>query len=136
MRIRHTLSLVAAMFAAGCGESTGLPAALDGSWSHASPAFHYSITLTTDANAVNGVGEWFGEACCLGTVAVHGTVDAGTVDLDLDFVATQGGSQLPAPFSQHFTGRLVGSDSLDGFLMVTDQVFNFGYHRTRLPPAN
>jgi hypothetical protein len=133
MTNRRIPFLLAAVLAAGCSDSTGLPAALDGSWTHVDPGFRYAMTLRTDANTVSGVGQWFGEACCLGTVAVHGTIDAQTVDFDLDFVATDGGPQLPAPFSQHFTGRLVGRDSLDGVLSVTDQVIRFGYHRPRSP---
>jgi hypothetical protein len=131
MPIRRTLCLLAAMLAAGCSDPAGLPSAIDGSWLHADPAFHYDVTLRTDANTVSGVGQWSGEACCLGTVAVHGTIVAGTVDFDLDFVATQGGRELPPPFSHHFSGRLVGRDSLDGVLRVTDQVIPFGYHRSR-----
>jgi hypothetical protein len=127
---RRTLCLLAALLAAGCWDSTRPPAALEGDWTHFSPGFNYNMTLMTDANTITGVGQWRGEACCEGKVEVHGTGDASTVELDLDFVATQGALQLPAPFSQHFTGHLVGSDSLTGFLTTNDQVIPFGYRRT------
>ena len=131
MAIRLTLCFLAALLAAGCSHSTEVPATLDGNWSHLSPTLTYNMELATDAAAIMGTGLWVGEACCSGTVAVHGGINAGVVDLDLDFVATHGGLQLPAPFTQHFTGRFVGSDSLDGVLVASDQVIPFGYHRTR-----
>jgi hypothetical protein len=129
---RRTLCLLAAMLlGGGCSDSTGLRAALGGDWNHLDPAFSYNMTLMTDASAVRGVGQWSGEACCQGTVEVHGTTTGHTVQLDLDFAATPDGLQPGARFSQHFTGRLVGTDSLDGFLTVDDQIVQFGYHRTR-----
>ena len=133
MPIRRTLCLLAAMLGAGCSDSTSPRAALDGSWSHFDPAFRYGMTLTTNESTLTGAGQWSGEACCVGTVVAHGTVDDEFVDFELDFVATQGGLQLPAPFSQHFTGRRIGSDSLDGVLTATGQPIPFGYHRTRSP---
>jgi hypothetical protein len=130
MRIRRTTCLLAALLGAACTDPVGLPAALDGTWSHFDPAMRYTMTLATQANAVSGSGEWSGEACCTGSISVHGNV-AGhtTVAFDLDFVATAGGLQPPPPFSQHFEGRLVRGDSLAGTLTANGQSVPFGYHR-------
>jgi hypothetical protein len=131
MNIRRiSLPLVAAL-AVACGDPTGLPAALDGTWINQSVAFRFSMTLATDGNVVSGSGQWFGEACCSGPVEVSGHVDGVSVTLDMNFTATQGALTLPPPFTERFEGHLVGSDSLAGVLRAGDEVFQYGYRRSQ-----
>ena len=133
MTNRRLLALLGALgmsYGAACADPAGPAAALDGRWSHFDPAMRYTMTLATDANTVSGSGEWSGEACCTGSIAVRGAFDGGIVAFDLDFIATAGGLRPPPPFSQHFEGRLVRGDSLSGTLTANGQSVPFGYHRS------
>ena len=129
MSIRRLALAFSTLLAVACSGATGLPSALDGTWQHRDVAFASTLTLSVEDNAISGTGQWSGEACCAGTVAVTGTVEGNIVTLDQVFTATSGALPLP-PFTQHFVGTLDGHDLLTGTATGGGQTAAFTYQRT------
>jgi hypothetical protein len=108
------------MAAIGCGGDTVTPstATLNGTWIRPNevPGSHESWTLAVTGNTVAGTGDWSGEACCSGTIAITGTIANDGVHLDLTVVTTVGN---PRPVSHdHFDGALTTPNVLEGLVTV------------------
>jgi hypothetical protein len=108
------------MAAIGCGGDTVTPstATLNGTWIRPNevPGSHESWTLAVTGNTVAGTGDWSGEACCGGTIAITGTIANDGVHLDLTVVTTVGN---PRPVSHdHFDGALTTPNVLEGLVTV------------------
>ena len=114
-------TLVAApliLIAAGCGTDTVTPSAatLNGTWIRPNevPGSGESWTLAVTGSTVAGKGNWSGEACCGGTIAITGSIANDGVHLDLTVVTTVGNPR-PA-FHEHFDGTLTSESVLEGLL--------------------
>jgi hypothetical protein len=104
--------------AVGCGSDTITPstATLNGTWIRPNevPGSHESWTLAVTGSTVAGTGDWSGEACCGGTIAITGSVANEGIHLDLTVVTTVGNPR-PA-FHEHFDGTLPSQNVLEGLL--------------------
>jgi hypothetical protein len=104
--------------AIGCGTDTIIPstATLNGTWIRPNevPGSHESWTLAVTGKTIAGTGDWSGEACCGGTIAITGTIANDGVHLDLTVVTTVGNPR-PA-FHEHFDGTLTSESVLEGLL--------------------
>ena len=105
--------LLGALLTLGCSDLTS-PERLNGTWRQdiTIPGSGVEFTLTTNGDAVSGVGTWTGEACCSGHVTVDGSENGGDVRLSLTFVAEQGA--IVPPRTEMFEGRLVDGNTLSG----------------------
>jgi hypothetical protein len=115
MRVRRYLISLGVLLTLGCSDLTS-PRLLDGTWTQDEeiPGNSVQFTLTTSGDAVSGSGQWTGEACCGGPVAVSGDATGGDVRLSLSFVAN--GSVVPS-FNATFAGRLINPNTLSGVIV-------------------
>jgi len=121
--MRRTLyaALVAALPALvvmGCASDTVMPApaTLNGTWVRPNevPGSSESWILTVTGNTITGTGQWSGEACCGGTIAITGTIANDDIHLDLTVVTSQGNPR--PPIHEHFDGTLPSQNVLEGLL--------------------
>jgi hypothetical protein len=102
----------------GCSSTLG-PGSIDGRWIQEGepPGSSFEMDLVANGSTISGTGKWSGEACCSGTLAVSGTFDNGSVDLDI--TETEESPTAGATIPSHFDGKLVFS-RLVGTLAVRD----------------
>ena len=112
--MRSVLSVLLLAFA-GSGCSGVLdPLLVAGKWAEDLSAVEstWEIDLSTSGSNIVGTGSWYGEACCVGTLAVTGTVNGPAVHLDITSTAQfPNGIQISV---SHFDGKLITSKLLQG----------------------
>jgi len=118
MRYARCFLALAVWVLASCGDSSA-PKALDGYWVHVlapdePPGFSLGIVFVTTNGTVTGTGGWQGEAMPGGTVTATGTIERGTVALDLTFTQVLSGVPQPNPFVEHFVGTFTTRNDLEG----------------------
>ena len=110
--MRSALSvLLLVLVGSGCSGVVDAPL-IAGRWvqEFMGPGSSFEMILTTNGSKISGTGEWFGEACCTGTVSVTGTINGVAVHLDITETSTfHGGGGL-----SHFDGTLVSPWLLHG----------------------
>ena len=121
MKLRVT-GLAVVLFgisAAGCSDSARPVVApltvLNGTWRQLGevPGSSEVWTLAVTAAGIAGTGTWTAEACCGGTTAITGAVDASGIHLDVRPVSQTGGVPGAHPPS-HFDGALVSPNLIQG----------------------
>jgi hypothetical protein len=133
MRSRCVASLLGVVLTLGCTNTTAPAAKVNGTWIHEYqiPGMGFRMTLSTQGSVVSGSGTWMGEACCSGSVAVSGTVQDAAVTLDMTFTTEQGAPR--PPYTEHFVGRVVASDTLSGTLTQSGSSAPYSYRRMAEP---
>lgn len=119
LRVTALAVVLSGIAAAGCSDSAQPvvvpPTVLNGTWRQLGevPGSSEVWTLAVTAAGIAGTGTWTAEACCGGTTAITGTVDAGGVHLDITPVSQTGGLPGGHPPS-HFDGALVSPNLIQG----------------------
>ena len=120
MRLFAALSI--ACVAIGCGDNPIAPSAktLDGTWAALDevPGSGEQWTLDVQGSSVSGTGSWSGEACCVGTLSVTGTIGGDSVHLDLSYVTSS--NQTQRAFHKRFDGALTSRTMLRGVVTLDD----------------
>lgn len=114
-RLLGPTTLLLAGLALACGDhpSAPNPSLLNGSWARLNqvPGSSERWNLDVHGSSVTGNGTWSGEACCSGTATIVGTIDNGTIHLDVTLVVVVGG--VPN-IHEHFDGALASPSLLVG----------------------
>ena len=111
--MRSALSVLLLVLVAGGCSGVVDPPWIAGRWDQqfVAPGSSFEMILTTNGSKISGTGDWYGEACCTGTVSVTGTINGVGVHLDI----TQTGIPVGGGLS-HFDGVLVSPWLLHGTL--------------------
>ena len=111
--MRFVLSvLLLVLVGSGCSGVVDAPL-IAGRWDQEfmGPGSSFEIILTANGSKVSGTGDWYGEACCAGTLSVTGTINGVAVHLDIAQTGIPVGDGL-----SHFDGVLVSPWLLHGTL--------------------
>ena len=112
--MRSVLSvLLLVLVGSGCSGVVDAPL-IAGRWDQEfmGPGSSFEMILTTNGSKISGTGDWYGEACCTGSVSVTGTINGVAVHLDI----TQTGIPVGGGLS-HFDGVLASPFLLNGTLV-------------------
>lgn len=120
--LRRFATLSIAWLAIACGGSPIAPSAatLDGTWSALDeiPGSGEQWILDVQGSSIGGTGTWSGEACCVGTLSVTGTITGDSIRLDLSYETSS--NQTQRTFHKRFDGALTSRTVLRGVVTLDD----------------